>query len=331
MNYDAIDIIGTRRKVRMTGPTLRFVTCADTNGGHRMGYWQWGAADAPHVVLCVHGLTRQGRDFDVLARALLERAKGQIRIVCPDVVGRGQSDWLPDPQGYQLPAYAADMLTLLAQLHAEHAIVTLDYVGTSMGGLVGVAIAGSPKLPLPAPIRRLVLNDVGPSISQAAVERIGAYVGKGGRHDSLEAATDAMWALSSSFGPHTREQWLELSRNMLVPAAQRSEDGSAKVESAQAGGPFVLHYDPAIGEPIRAITPEAAAQGEAMMWALYDAITARTLVLRGAQSDLLTHETAQAMTQRGPCARLVEFEGVGHAPTLIASAQHGVVVDFLLD
>ena len=315
----------------MTEPTLRFVTCADTSGGHRMAYWQWGAADAPHRVLCVHGLTRQGRDFDVLARALLERAKGQIRIVCPDVVGRGQSDWLPDPRGYQLPAYAADMLALLAQLHAERAVVTLDYVGTSMGGLIGVAIAGSPKLPLPAPIRRLVLNDVGPSISQAAVERIGAYVGKGGRHDSLEAAADAMWALSSSFGPHTREQWLALSRNMLAPAAQRSEDGSAKVESAQVDGPFVLHYDPAIGEPIRAITPEAAAQGEAMMWGLYDEITARTLVLRGEQSDLLTHETAQAMTQRGPGARLVEFEGVGHAPTLVAPAQHGVVVDFLLD
>jgi len=316
----------------MTEPTLRFVSCADAEGGHRMAYWQWGAADAPHVVLCVHGLTRQGRDFDVLAGALLERAKGHVRVVCPDVVGRGRSDWLRDPQGYQLPTYAADMLALVGQLHAEAPVVSLDWVGTSMGGLIGMAIAGSPQLPLPAPVRRLVLNDVGPSISQAAVERIGAYVGKSGEYPSLEAAADAMWLLSSSFGAHTREQWLELSRHMLVPAAQRSEDRSARREPASpGGGPFMLHYDPAIGVPIRAITPEFAVQGESVMWGLYDAITARTLLLRGAQSDLLTPETAQAMTRRGPAARLVEFEDVGHAPTLVAAAQHGVVVDFLLD
>ncbi|HYP71608.1 MAG TPA: alpha/beta hydrolase, partial [Variovorax sp.] len=256
---------------------------------------------------------------------------GHIRVVCPDVVGRGRSDWLRDPQGYQLPTYVADMVALVAQLQAEAPIVSLDHVGTSMGGLIGMGIAGSPQLPMAAPVRRLVLNDVGPSISQAAVERIGAYVGKSGEYPSLEAAADAMWLLSSSFGAHTREQWLELSRHMLVPAAQRSEDRGAKRESAQESGPFVLHYDPAIGVPIRALTPEAASQGEFVMWGLYDAITARTLLLRGAQSDLLTRETAQAMTQRGPGARLVEFEEVGHAPTLVPPAQHGVVVDFLLD
>ncbi len=315
----------------MTEPTLCFVECADADGGHRMAYWQWGEADAPHVVLCVHGLTRQGRDFDVLARALLERANGHIRVVCPDVVGRGHSDWLRNPQGYQLPTYAADMLALLAQLHAESAVVTLDYVGTSMGGLIGMALAGVPKLPLPAPIRRLVLNDVGPAISQAAVERIGAYVGKGGRHASVEEAADAMWALSTSFGAHTREQWLALSRHMMVPAAQRSEDGSTKVTSIETGGPYMLHYDPAIALPIRALTPETAAEGQAAMWGLYDDISARTLLLRGAMSDLLTHETAQAMGERGPRARIVEFEEVGHAPTLVAPEQHRVVVDFLLE
>ncbi|MBS0454045.1 MAG: alpha/beta hydrolase [Proteobacteria bacterium] len=315
----------------MTEPSLRFVTCADTQGSHRMAYWEWGQPDAPHVVLCVHGLTRQGRDFDVLARALLERAKGNIRVVCPDVVGRGRSEWLQDPQGYQLPTYVADMLALVAQLQAQAPIVSLDWVGTSMGGLIGMAVAGSPQLPLAAPVRRLVLNDVGPSISQAAVERIGAYVGKSGAFPSMEAAADAMWLLSTSFGPHTREQWLELSRHMVVPAAQRSPDGSAKVDSAQVEGPVVLHYDPAIGAPIRAVTAEVTAQGEKIMWGLYDAITARTLLLRGAQSDLLTPETAQAMTRRGPGARLVEFENVGHAPTLVSPAQHGVVVDFLLD
>ncbi|SEB24355.1 alpha/beta fold hydrolase [Variovorax sp. YR216] len=314
----------------MTEPTLGFVACADPDGGHRMAYWQWGKANASHVVLCVHGLARQGRDFDELARALVERANGNIRVVCPDVVGRGRSDWLRNPDGYQLPTYAADMLALLANLHAGSAITELDYVGTSMGGLVGIALAGSPKLPIPSPVRRLVLNDVGPEITQASVERIGAYIGKGGKFASLEAAADALLLISAGFGVHTREQWLELSRHMVVPAASRSEDGSTKVVSAEAEGPVVLHYDPAIGVPIRAVTSEARAQGEAIMWHLYDAVTARTLLLRGAQSDLLTPETAHAMTQRGARARLIEFEGVGHAPTLVSPAQHTRVVDFLI-
>jgi pimeloyl-ACP methyl ester carboxylesterase len=321
----------TMQGTRMTQPSLRFVTCADADGGHRMAYWQWGDADAAHVVLCVHGLTRQGRDFDVLARALVERAGGPLRVICPDIVGRGHSDWLRNPQAYQIPTYAGDVLTLIAQLNAEHPIGTLDYVGTSMGGLIGMAIAGSPQLPMPSPIRKLVLNDVGPAISQVAIERIGAYVGKGGRYASIDEAADAMWALSTSFGPHTAQEWRELSRHMLVPAAQRSEDGSAKLASAQDGGPFMLHYDPAIGQAIRALTPETAVQAQAAMWGLYDGIGARTLLLRGAVSDLLTRETAQAMAERGPRARLVEFDDVGHAPTLVAPAQHRVVVDFLLD
>jgi len=315
----------------MTEPSLFFVPCADPDGGHRTACWQWGDAASPHVVLCVHGLTRQGRDFDVLAQALLARANGKLRVVCPDVVGRGRSDWLRNPQAYQVPTYAADMLALLAHLHGEQAIETLDYVGTSMGGLIGMALAGSPGLPLPVPIRRLVLNDVGPVVEPAAIARIGAYVGQMGRFPSLEAAADAMWALSSTFGPHTPEQWRELTRHLLVSAAQRTADGSAKTASLADTPPYVLHYDPAIAVPIRAITPEMFASAESAMWALYDAITAPTLLLRGAVSDLLRKETALEMTQRGPRAALVEFDGVGHAPTLVAPAQSGAVLSFLLD
>ena len=315
----------------MTEPTLESVACADNQGGHRMAWWGWGDPKAQHVVVCVHGLTRQGRDFDTLARALVERARGRVRVVCPDIVGRGESDWLRDPQGYQVPVYAADVLAMLAQLHAAHPVGMLDWVGTSMGGLIGMVIAGSPQLPLPAPVRRLVLNDVGPAINRQAIERIGAYVGTGGRYDSVEQASEAMWALSTSFGEHTPEQWLALSRPMLVPAASRSADGRAKVSAGVAAGPFVLHYDPAIGVPLRGLTPEATDQGEAVMWTLYDAIKARTLLLRGADSDLLSKETALAMTTRGPCARLVEFQKVGHAPTLVAPDQQRAVVEFLLD
>ena len=296
-----------------------------------MAYWQWGDPRSARVVLCVHGLTRQGRDFDTLAKVLLSRAGGDLRVVCPDIVGRGESDWLKNPDGYQLPQYAADVIALISQLHAERAIGTLDYVGTSMGGLIGIAVAGSPSVPLPSPIHRLVLNDVGPTLDPAALQRIGTYVGQGGSYESLNAAAEAMWALSSTFGPHSQAQWLELSRHMVVPAASRSPAGDVKVEANGDAAPYVLHYDPAIGLPLRAMTAEVATQGQAMLWGLYDNITAKTLLTRGAQSDLLSRETGIAMTGRGPCARLVEFDGVGHAPTFVAAVQSAAVASFLLD
>lgn len=298
----------------MSEPTLNYVLCPDAAGGHRMAYWEWGNPQSTHVVVCVHGLSRQGRDFDVLARALCARAGDTIRVVCPDVVGRGQSDWLKDPMGYQIPNYAADMLVLLAQLKPA----TLDWVGTSMGGLIGLVLCGQPGLPLPVPVRRLVLNDVGPIIQWQALQRIGEYLGQSGHFASVQQAADAMWAMSSSFGPHTPAQWLALSRHMVKPVGD-------------AQGSVKLHYDPAIAVPFRAMTQESALQSEAMLWQVYDHITASTLLLRGALSDLLSHETAQAMTQRGPRARLVEFEGVGHAPTFIADDQVQTVVSFLLD
>lgn len=279
-----------------------------------MAYWQWGDPGASHVVVCVHGLSRQGRDFDVLAQALCARSGNQVRVVCPDVVGRGQSDWLKDPMGYQIPQYAADMLALMARLQPT----TLDWVGTSMGGLIGIVLAGQPDLPLPVRIRRLVLNDVGPVVRWEALERIGTYLGQTGRFASVQQAADAMWAISTSFGPHTPEQWLALSRPMVKPIP-----GEDKV--------FTLHYDPAIAVPFRTLTREAAMQGEEALWRLYDAIQAQTLLLRGADSDLLTHETAKSMGARGPRARLVEFGGVGHAPTLIAEEQLAAVCNFVLE
>ena len=297
----------------MAEPTLNFVDCPNASGGHRMAYWQWGNPDAGHVIVCAHGLSRQGRDFDVLAQALVASAGAAVRIVCTDVVGRGQSDWLKDPMGYQIPSYAADMLALLAQLKPT----TLDWVGTSMGGLIGMVICGQPGLPLPVPVRKLVLNDVGPTIQWQALQRIGQYLGNAPRFESLEQAAQAMWVISTGFGPHTPEQWLALSRHMVKP-----------VNDAQGG--VALHYDPAIAVPFRTVTQESAAQGEAALWQLYDNIQAATLLLRGANSDLLSRETAQIMTQRGPKARLVEFEGVGHAPTLIAPDQVQTVADFLL-
>lgn len=297
----------------MSEPTLNDVSCPDASGGHRMAYWEWGDPTSGHVIVCVHGLSRQGRDFDVLAQALCKRADHPVRVVCPDVVGRGKSDWLKDPTGYQVPNYAGDMLALLAKL----APTRLDWVGTSMGGLIGMVICGQPDLPLPVPVSRLVLNDVGPAIQWEAIQRIGQYLGKSGRFASVEEAAQAMWAISSSFGPHTREQWLALSRPMLKA-----------MTDAQGG--YALHYDPAIAIPFGAATQESAAQGEQLLWKLYDNIKASTLLVRGAQSDLLSPQTAFAMTQRGPKAKLVEFDGVGHAPTFIADDQVEVVASYLL-
>ena len=310
----------------MSEPTLNYVPCPDPAGQHRMAYWEWGEPAAADVVVCVHGLARQGRDFDALAQALLAAWPRPLRVVCPDVVGRGRSDWLKDPMGYQVPHYVADMLALLAQLHARVALRALDWVGTSMGGVIGMAICGTPALTLPGatgaapllpvPVRRLVLNDVGPVIQWQALARIGTYLGNTGRFASLEEAADALWAISRPFGPHTREQWLALSRAMIRPLP--------------AGG-FTLHYDPAIATPFRTVTEESARAGQQAMWRLYDAITAPTLLTRGADSDLLARDTALAMTQRGPRARLVEFAGVGHAPTFVAADQAQAVVSFLLE
>jgi pimeloyl-ACP methyl ester carboxylesterase len=280
-----------------------------------MAYWEWGPTLASHVVLCVHGLSRQGRDFDVLAQALVERSGGTVRVICPDVVGRGKSDWLADPMGYQVPTYAADMFALLA--HLKPTIQVLDWVGTSMGGLIGMAVCGQAQFPLPVPLRRLVLNDVGPVIQWDSIVRIGQYLGSVVQFESLQQAADAMWAVSTTFGPHTPAQWLELSRHMVKPFP-----GTANA--------VTLHYDPAIAVPFGTMTQDSATQGEAVLWQLYDAIAAQTLLLRGAQSDLLSAQTARLMTERGPKARLVEFAGVGHAPTLIAADQVDAVTQFLL-
>ncbi len=266
-----------------------------------MAWWEWGDPANPDVVVCVHGLTRQGRDFDALARKLCAR----YRVVCPDVAGRGRSAWLTQPMHYQLTQYVADMVTLLARLDAKR----LGWVGTSMGGLIGMGLAGMRD----APVDALVLNDIGPTLEAEGVRRIGSYVGQPRQFKSVEEGADYLATIAAGFGTHTREQWLELSRPMFVPE----------------GGGWRLHYDPAISLAFSMVAPEAAAAGEAMLWSLYDAIQAPTLVLRGAESDILGHNVARAMTARGPRAKLVEFPGVGHAPTLVQPEQIAAVEVFL--
>ena len=290
----------------MTEPRLHELQCLSASGLHRMAYWEWGDTQNPRVLVCVHGLTRQGRDFDTLARDLCR----DYRVVCPDVVGRGQSGRLADPMAYGIPTYVADMVTLLARLN----VAQVDWLGTSMGGLIGMALASLPG----TPIRTLVLNDVGPVVEPAFVQRLGSYLGVPAFWRTEEDAAAAMLAISAGFGPHTPQQWLALTRPQLV----------ADVQDGMAG--FKPRYDPAIAVAVRAMTPAIAAAGQAMLWQMYDRITAPTLLLRGADSDLLSPATAQAMAARGPRPQVHEFTGVGHAPTLVQPEQRAVVRGFLL-
>jgi pimeloyl-ACP methyl ester carboxylesterase len=276
----------------------RNVRCASPSGLHRMSYVEWGERDNPRVLVCVHGLTRCARDFDFLAAAMAKTH----RVICPDVAGRGESQWLRNPMEYVVPTYVADMVTLIARLDVE----SVHWVGTSLGGLIGLALASFPD----APVSRLVLNDSGPLVTAASLDRIGAYVGKAPTFPDIETAEYYVRAVSAPFGPHTDAEWRFLTEHVV----RRQPDGALR-----------MHYDPALAVPFNTEQPHQ----DIDLWKLYDAIQCPTLVLRGESSDLLTRETARAMSERGPRAKLVEISGVGHAPTLIHGDQIALVRDFL--
>jgi pimeloyl-ACP methyl ester carboxylesterase len=278
----------------------------------------------------VHGLTRQGRDFDVLAEAILDKASSRgesVRVICVDIIGRGKSDWLDDPMGYAVPLYAQDMSEFLVTLHTAHPYQTLDWVGTSMGGLIGMGVIGGfgmGVVELPVAVRRLVLNDVGPTIEWSSLVRLSSNLGRHvpnvGIWETPQQGADAVWQTSSSFGPHSKAAWLALSTHQMKQCAD---------------GKFTFAYDPAIATLFKTASRESTTAGEGFLWQLYEDITAETLITRGQDSDLLSTMTAAAMCERGKnmpvAARLVEFAGVGHAPTFVAKDQHDLVVDFLLN
>jgi pimeloyl-ACP methyl ester carboxylesterase len=285
----------------MSGPLRHArVQCASPSGLHRMAYLEWGERDNPQVLVCAHGLTRCARDFDFLAAELASR----YRVICPDVAGRGDSEWLRNPMEYAVPVYVSDMVTLIARLDVE----SVHWVGTSLGGLIGMTLAALPD----SPVRKLVLNDVGPVVTAVSLERIGTYVGKWPPLPTIEAAEAFVRAVSAPFGPHTDAEWRFLTEHVV----RKNPDGSLR-----------LHYDPAIAVPFNAQSPHKDIE----LWNFYDAIRCPTLVLRGEHSDLLTRETAAQMAARGPRARVVEIAGVGHAPTLIHADQIAIVRDFLLE
>jgi pimeloyl-ACP methyl ester carboxylesterase len=305
----------------MTEPRLDFVTCASPVGLHRMAYWEWGDPANDRVLVCVHGLTRTGRDFDTLARRLSDR----YRVVCPDVVGRGASDWLVNPDGYIVPQYVADLLTLIARVDPAR----LDWVGTSMGGLIAMALLGAQAMARATrpdtamkgldaasgiPFGRIVLNDIGPDLDLGGLARIGLYVGQPVAFDTFEQAVDYIRGISEGFGPHAQEQWETLTRRVMV----------------QKDGKWIKHYDLRMAQPFAMQNEAALRASEALLWSSYESIRVPVLVVRGERSDLLSADTAARMLARNPRAELHVVPGVGHAPTFMSDEQIEPVERFLV-
>jgi pimeloyl-ACP methyl ester carboxylesterase len=276
--------------------TSRSLACLGPHGFHRTVYHEWDGPPGAPTVVCVHGLTRNGRDFDPLAQAL-QRC---FRVVCPDVVGRGGSDFLPVAADYSYPLYLSDMTALIARLDVAEVI----WIGTSMGGLIGMMLAAQPG----TPIRRLVVNDVGPLIAKEGLERIASYVGEDPVFPDRGALEAFIRKTAASFGPLTDAQWRHLA------------DHGGRI---RPDGTLGRAYDPAIATAFTTVTDDVD------LWMLWDQVRCPTLVIRGAESDLLRRQDAAAMTQRGPKARLVEFPGIGHAPALMAADQIAAVEAFL--
>ena len=267
------------------------------HGFHRVAYREWGDHDNARIVVCVHGLTRNARDFDDLATALAP----SFRVVCPDMPGRGESEWLRDPNDYTTATYLTALTAMLAHAHAER----VAWVGTSMGGLLGMVMAAQPE----TPIVRMVVNDIGPVIEPAALARIATYVGLDPQFESFPALEAHVREVSAPFGPLSDAQWERLSRSV----ARHTPDGRWR-----------LKYDPGIAVPFR-----ASASQPTNLWPVWDRIQCPTLLLRGAESDLLSSATADAMHQRGPRPELIEFPGIGHAPMMLSADQIEPVVRFL--
>ncbi|MDX1374285.1 MAG: alpha/beta hydrolase [Burkholderiales bacterium] len=298
------------------------------SGFHRLAYMEWGDPDNPHVVVCVHGLSRNSRDFDYLAQALSARC----RVVCMDVVGRGDSAWLDDKSGYSFSTYLSDAAALIARVTTPPrerrfalpavrrrmaTLPRLDWVGTSMGGLIGMLLAAKEG----SPIGRLVLNDVGPFVPWNGLFRLKGHIGRRRSFASLRDARAFLREACVGFGPLREEHWEHLVRNSV-----RRDD---------AGG-WQLRYDPDIGtrwptqpDPELPIGPEFLRGID--LWTVWNAVRCPVLVLRGADSDVLLEGTVEEMRRRKPDTQVVQFPGVGHVPALYDKAQIDAVRSFVLD
>lgn len=268
------------------------------SGFHEIAYVEWGPAEADHVVFCVHGLTRQGRDFDYLAAELASSGR---RVVCPDLVGRGRSGWLRDPADYTVLQYCADMNALIAHTGAK----TIDWVGTSLGGLIGMVLAGIPG----SPIQRLVINDIGPVVPINALQRVGRYVAEMPEtFETLDHAERYLRQVLAPFGNVADEHW----RHLTQHSVRREQEH------------YLTLCDPAILQALR-----APANPGTHLWAYWAAIDHPILVIRGRDSDFLPSYLSNEMARRNPHAIVHAVPGCGHAPTLMPPDQIEAVIAFL--
>jgi pimeloyl-ACP methyl ester carboxylesterase len=270
------------------------------SGFHELAYVEWGPGNARVPVLCVHGLSRQGRDFDYLAAALAGQGR---RVVCPDLVGRGRSGRLRNPNEYALPQYCADMNALMARLDLEQ----VDFVGTSLGGLIGIVMAGLPG----NVFRRLVVNDIGPFLPWQGLSRIGTYLGAMPPEFRNLAEAEAYFReVLAPFGDLPDESWRHITRHSVAWHVGRKG--------------YVMLCDPQIVRAFR--NPWNYSLD---LWKYWAAIEVPMLVIRGERSDLLPAELARDMMRRNPRAKIVEVKGCGHAPPLMNQEQIECVCDFL--
>jgi len=271
---------------------------------HHIAYTDWGDPENPNIVICVHGLTRNCRDFDFLASTL----SSEFRVICPDVVGRGQSDWLEDEKDYDhYPLYLSDAVTLIKYIQSQYRIsVTINWVGISLGGLIGMMIA----LQYEVTLNKLVISDIGPLIPVAALKRMSQYVGKDVRFHNIDEFEAYIRKISAPFGPLTDDQW----RHLTIHSARLLDDGT-----------YGFYYDPKVSASFKA----HAAMEDVDLWQYWDMLQTPTLVIRGSDSDVLLEETAAEMQERGPKAKIIELPGIGHAPILLDKKQIEIVRDFL--
>jgi pimeloyl-ACP methyl ester carboxylesterase len=297
------------------------------NGFHRIAYAEWGDRDNPRIVICMHGLTRNRHDFDYLAVHLA----GEFRVVAMDVVGRGDSEWLTEKADYRFSQYQTDAAALIARVTAPGKSsrvgrmlgrvpaepVQVDWIGTSMGGLIGMLLAAQRN----TPIRRLVLNDVGPLVPWSGLVQLKGQAPGARTFATLEEVEAFLRDACAGFGKLSDEQW----RHLAQHGSREQEDGK-----------FALSYDPGIMRGLRSGSALDVSLGERLfegvdLWPVWDKISCPTLVLRGADSVVLTERTARELKGRGPPARVIEFPGVGHAPALMDAAQIDPIHRFLLE
>lgn len=275
----------------------KHILSSNNAGQHRIVYQDWGDENNPNLLICVHGLTRNSRDFDYLASEL----SSKYRVIAPDIVGRGQSDWLPDPSLYTLEQYINDMGILLAHLKAKQ----VDWLGTSLGGIIGMAIASQPA----SPIKRLILNDIGPVIKKEAIAYLATSLAETPHFKSLDELKGFLQQAYSAMGQLDQAHW----EHMVAHDHRITSEGK-----------ITRNFDPKITQSVGTLI-----NSDITLWDIWENIQCPVLILHGEESVILTPEICQDMLKRNPHASLKTFPGVGHTPSLIPEKQIDVVASWL--